>query len=168
MADGHQWVDTVANVCAIGAALAAALTLKCSADQFRDSVDLQQELVAVSMFSEYAKQRHEVAKRADAFPMLVQHTAETIFRFRRGDLGWQATAQSMINDNREALLSVTDWHCDTFEIEFYDMLLALVPELCCDKRPPGRTPPKGAERCTEPAQRSVGDQSQAVADGGAQ
>jgi hypothetical protein len=116
--------------------IAAIVAVFLTARQLHEPAELQQEQRAITMFSEYAKQAYEVDKEGDAFPMFVQHTAESIYRLR-SDSGWRATVGGLLADNKRALLSVKDWHCDAWDAGFFDYAVTTPPGLCCVHVPAG-------------------------------
>ncbi len=68
--------------------------------------------------------------------MTTQYAAETIYRFRTGNAGWEETVMGMIRDNESALLSVKGWHCQAMDRKYYcAMQQSLKGRLECDVAP---------------------------------
>lgn len=132
-------MELFANVFAIVSGITAVFGVWLTARQLNETAEMQQDQQAVSLFSEYAKQAYEMNKDADAYPVFVVHTAESIFRLR-SDSGWRATVRGLLIDNEAALLSVGAWHCDAWDGEFFEYAAKTLPKLCCASVPPGRSP----------------------------
>lgn len=134
-------MEFFANVGTIIAGIGAVFAVWLTARQLHETAELQQEQLAVTMFSEYAKQAYEVSKDPEAFAIFVQHTAESIYLLHPNDVGWKATARGLLSDNKAALTNVKDWHCDAWAPAFFDFAVTTLPELCCERVPEGRKPP---------------------------
>ena len=94
-----------------GAALLASIAGIVTLLQFNRGQDFEKEKLALEMFRDYSKDKREfdsskAPSEADtrAFAVTTQYAAETIYRFRRGNPGWEETVMGMIKDNESALL----------------------------------------------------------------
>ena len=94
--------------------------------QFNRGQDFEKEKLALEMFRDYTKDKREfVSNEAPsdvdtrAFAVATQYAAETIYRFRTGNAGWEETVMGMIKDNESALLSVKGWHCQAMDRKYY-------------------------------------------------
>jgi hypothetical protein len=111
--------------------------------QFNRGLDFEKEKLALEMFRDYSKDKREfdinkAPSEADtrAFAVTTQYTAETIYRFRRGNPGWEETVMGMITENESALLSIKRWHCRAMDRKYYcAMQQALKGRLDCDVTP---------------------------------
>ena len=111
--------------------------------QFNRGQDFEKEKLALEMFRDYSKDKREfdgnkAPSDADtrAFAVTTQYAAETIYRFRTGNAGWEATVMGMIKDNESALLSVKGWHCQAMDRKYYcAMQQSLKGRLECDVAP---------------------------------
>ena len=126
-----------------GAALLASIAGIVTLLQFNRGQDFEKEKLALEMFRDYSKDkrefdRNEAPSEADtrAFAVTTQYAAETIYRFRTGNPGWEETVMGMIKDNESALLSVKGWHCRAMDRKYYcAMQKALKGRLDCDVAP---------------------------------
>ena len=95
------------------------------------------------MFRDYTKDKREfVSNEAPsdvdirAFAVATQYAAETIYRFRAGNTGWEETVMGMIKANESALLSVKGWQCQAMDHKYYCVMQrALRGRLECDVAP---------------------------------
>jgi hypothetical protein len=126
-----------------GAALLTSIAGIVALLQFNRGQDFEKEKLALEMFRDYSKDKREfdgnkATSDADirAFAVTTQYAAETIYRFRTGNPGWEATVMGMIKDNESALLSVKGWHCRSMDRKYYcAMQQALEGRLDCDATP---------------------------------
>ena len=126
-----------------GAALLASIAGIVTLLQFNRGQDFEKEKLALEMFRDYSKDKREfdsnkAPSEADtrAFAVTTQYAAETIYRFRTGNPGWEETVMGMIKDNESALLSVKGWHCRAMDRKYYcAMQQALKGRLDCDVAP---------------------------------
>jgi hypothetical protein len=61
--------------------------------------------------------------------------AESIFRLRRGDEGWEKTVRGMVKEHRDFILTKRLLDCDTFDKEFIRIVNQEMGQDVC-----GRTP----------------------------
>ena len=130
--DLSRWAALLASVAGI-------ITLL----QFNRGQDFEKEKLALEMFRDYSRDRREfdankAPTEADvrAFAVTTQYAAETIYRFRTGNRGWEETVKGMIRDNEAALLSVKGWHCQAMDHKYYCAAQqALKGKLDCDAAP---------------------------------
>jgi hypothetical protein len=126
-----------------GAALLASVAGIVTLLQFNRGQDFEKEKLALEMFRDYSKDKREFDSNkapsdADirAFAVTTQYAAETIYRFRSGNPGWEETVMGMIKDNESALLAVKEWHCRAMDLKYYcAMQKALEGRLDCDAAP---------------------------------
>ena len=126
-----------------GAALLASIAGIVTLLQFNRGQDFEKEKLALEMFRDYSKDKREFDSNkapsdADtrAFAVTTQYAAETIYRFRTGNPGWEETVMGMIKDNESALLSVKGWHCRAMDRKYYcAMQQVLKGRLDCDVAP---------------------------------
>ncbi len=81
--------------------------------QFNRGLDFEKDKLAIEMFRDYAKDKREFDSdqapseaHTKAFAVTTQYAAETIYRWRKGNPGWEETVKGMIKDNERALLAV--------------------------------------------------------------
>jgi len=111
--------------------------------QFYRGQDFEKEKLALEMFRDYTKDKREYdgnnapsAADTRAFAVTTQYAAETIYRFRTGNPGWEETVMGMIRENEAALLSVKKWNCQAMDRKYYCAAQqALQGRLDCDVAP---------------------------------
>jgi hypothetical protein len=123
-----------------GATLAASFAGIVTLVQFNRSLDFEKDKLAIEMFRDYSKDKRDFDSdkapseaHTRAFALTTQYAAETIYRWRRGNPGWEETVRGMIEDNGPALLSVKAWHCQAMDRRYYcTVQQVLKGKLDCD------------------------------------
>ena len=131
------------DVLSRGATLAAAFAGIVTLVQFNRGLDFEKDKLAIEMFRDYAKDKREFDSdqapseaQTKAFAVTTQYAAETIYRWRRGNPGWEETVKSMIKNNEPALLAVKGWPCKAADHAYICMVQQVLKgKLVCDVAP---------------------------------
>lgn len=102
----------------------AALAIILGYWQWREGEEFEREKKAVDLVIKYDELMKEPASSGadtdakDWRENLTMVIAESIFRLRRGDDGWENTVRGMVKQHRDFLLTRHFLDCDTFDKEF--------------------------------------------------
>jgi hypothetical protein len=132
-------LDAVSRLVTLVASGAGIVTLV----QFNRSQDFEKDKLAIEMLRDYTKDKREFVanpapSEADtkAFAVATQNAAEAIYRYRRGNAGWEETVKWIIKENGPVLVSVKGWHCQAMEPAYYCTVQEVLKgSLDCDVTP---------------------------------
>jgi hypothetical protein len=119
-----SWLEGGAHIVAALSVIIAALAIIVGYWQWREGEEFEREKKAVDLVIKYDELMKEPAPSEtdtdakDWRENLTMVIAESIFRLRRGDEGWENTVRGMVKQHRDFLLTRRFLDCDTFDKEF--------------------------------------------------